>query len=74
MESGDYFIVEDTNPLIPVHLGAGRINEYKLGGNELLMTLKRFLEKHNDCKVDTFFTDIFGYNGTWNWHGYIRKM
>ena len=44
MESGDYFIVEDTNPLIPVHLGAGRINEYKLGGNELLMTLKRFLE------------------------------
>ena len=75
MESGDYFIVEDTNPLLPMQLGAGRINpEYKLGGNELLMTLKRFLKKHDDCKVDTFFTDFFGYNGTWNWHGYIRKM
>lgn len=75
MESGDYFIVEDTNPLIPKHLGAGRSNpEYTPGGDELLKILKRFLEKHDDCKVDTFFTDFFGYNGTWNWHGYIRKM
>ena len=72
MESGDYFIVEDTTPM---HLGGGQINpEYIPGGDKLLKTLKRFLEKHHDCKVDTFFTAFFGYNGTWNWHGYIRKM
>lgn len=75
MESGDYFVVEDTNPLVPVQPGAGQIiPEYTPCGNELLMILKRFLERHDDCKVDTFFTDFFGYNGTWNWHGYIRKM
>ena len=38
---------------------------YIPGGDKLLKTLKRFLEKHHDCKVDTFFTDFFGYNGTW---------
>jgi len=76
MKSGDYFIVEDTNPLLPMHLSAGRIHpEYKIGGNELLETLKQFLTEHcDDYKVDSFFTDLFGYNGTWNWHGYIRKM
>ena len=66
MKSGDYFIVEDTNPLLPMHLGAGRIHpEYKIGGNELLETLKQFLTEHcNDYKVDSFFTDLFGSNGT----------
>ena len=76
MEFGDYFVVEDTNPLLAKNLGAGRIYpEYEIVGNELLETLKRFLTQHcNDYKVDSFFTDLFGYNGTWNWHGYIRKM
>jgi len=75
MKSGDYFIVEDTNPLLPMHLGTGHIHPPSIGGNELLETLKQFLTEHcNDYKVDSFFTDLFGYNGTWNWHGYIRRM
>jgi len=78
MQTGDYFIVEDTNPLLCTHCGMGRVYEdlpYKQAGTGLLDTLKAFLKKHDkECAVDSFFTDFFGYNGTWNWHGFIRCM
>lgn len=78
MEVGDYFMVEDTHPNIPTVMGAGRIcqqQEYKPWGTKLLDALKKFLTKHEkECAVDTYFTDFFGYNGTWNWHGFIRRM
>ena len=78
MKTGDYFIVEDTNPLLPAHDGFGRVYKdlpYVPCGEVLLDELKAFLEKHNEeYKVDSFFTDFFGYNGTWHWDGYIRRM
>ena len=76
MKMGDYFVVEDTNPNSPQHLGAGRIHpEHIPVGTKLLDTLKRFLTEHKEqCAVDSYFTDLFGYNGTSNWHGYIRIM
>ena len=37
--------------------------------------LRRFLTEHDQYyAVDSFFTDFFGYNGTANWNGYIRRM
>ena len=76
METGDYFVVEDANPLIPSHMGEGRIHHnYVPVGTEVLDVLKKFLGEHKkECKVDSYFTDFFGYNGTWNWHGFIRRM
>jgi cephalosporin hydroxylase len=77
MEVGDYFVVEDTHPYIPAQLGYGRISkeEYSPCGSKLLKIVKEFLTMHKkDCAVDSYFTDFFGYNGTWNWHGYIRRM
>ena len=74
-KTGDYFVIEDTNPIIPLPLGAGRFTEYKPFGNFKLNELKEFLQKHpNDFKVDSYFTDFFGYNGCWNMHGYVRRM
>ena len=77
MEEGDYFVVEDTHPYLPSKLGYGRIfkGECAPSGTNLLETVKEFLTKHEkECAVDSYFTDFFGYNGTWNWHGYIRRM
>ena len=75
LETGDYFVVEDTHPRLPAQLGAERIFKYKYqpSGTTLLEVVKNFLTKHNkEFAVDSYFTDFFGYNGTWNWHGFIR--
>ena len=78
MQKGDYFIVEDLNPDLPSCFGYGRIypeNEYEAAGPVGLNILKKFLEDFTDeLPVDSYYTDFFGYNGTWNWHGYIRRM
>jgi len=38
-------------------------------------TLVEFLQKYKtEFKVDSFYTDTFGFNGTCTWDGYIRKM
>lgn len=77
MVSGDYFVVEDGHPNLPSHLGAGRIfqKEYKPTGTVFLDQIRAFLTKHEKrFAVDSYFTDFFGYNGTWNWNGFIRCM
>ncbi len=78
MEAGDYLVVEDLNPDLPGQLGFGRIYpelKYKRAGTMGLEYLNRFLSDHNqEFSVDSYYTDMFGYNGTHNWHGYIRRM
>ena len=77
METGDYFVVEDLNPSLPIMLGFGRMyeGEYEPAGASGLKILKQFLSNYSEkYAVDSFYTDFFGYNGTWNWHGYIRHM
>lgn len=72
MKTGDYFVVEDTNPQLPPHIGSGRWHEFEPGTDVLLVAVKKFLTKYEkECAVDS---DFFGYNGTWHWHGYIRRM
>lgn len=82
MKTGDYFIVEDTSPLVCSKWSVGRMYmqefedaAYEETGPVLLNELKEFLKKHDEhCKVDSFFTDFFGYNCTDHWHGFIRRM
>ena len=76
MKTNDYFVIEDSNPLVPFTVGTGRVHlEYEMTGTRLLDVLKKFLSDYEDSfAVDSFYTDLFGYNGTWNWHGFIRKM
>ncbi len=78
MHTGDYFVIEDLHPDLPT-LGFGYVYDipYKPGMYcvQLMKNFKAFLNKHvDDFAVDSFYTDFFGYNGTWNMHGYIRKM
>jgi len=76
MKPGDYFIVDDTTPYTPTATGVGKIHSnYEGWGPEKLTRLRKFLSEHNKYyAVDSFFTDYFGYNGTSNWNGYIRRM
>ncbi len=78
METGDYFMVEDTSPILPGPLGPispTSQREYTPIGYDQLDCVKKFLTKYEkEFAVDSFFIDFFGYNGTWNWHGFIRRM
>ena len=79
MEKGDYFMVEDTSPILPARLGPVQSpkseREYSPISKYKLDCVKKFLTKYEkEFAVDSFFTDFFGYNGTWNWHGFIRQM
>ena len=77
MEVGDYFVVDDTSPDV-TEVEMGRINVPSDAWWEpeaKLSAVKRFLKEYSQYyAVDSFYTDFFGYNGTWNWHGYIRRM
>ena len=78
LKTGDYWIVEDTNPRLPTEFGPGVLYDvpYEAAGCEYkLNDLKKFMIEHESSyAVDSFFTDFLGYNVTHNWHGYIRRM
>ena len=78
MIAGDYVIIEDTNPNIPadIDLDMSTDFEFKPWGTSKLDGLKAFLKGPvgRNFKIDSFFTDFYGYNCTWHWHGYLRKF
>ncbi|XP_064388803.1 rhamnosyl O-methyltransferase-like [Halichondria panicea] len=78
MKTGDYFIIKDVHPNLPRDIGKdGSIygDDFETIGPSAIIEMKKFLSQHaNEYAVDSFYTDFFGYNGTWNMHGYIRKM
>ena len=75
MQLGDYFVVDDTNPYTCMGMGKVYSDCKEEWGPGKLNWLRRFLTEHNQYyAVDAFFTDFFGYNGTANWNGYIRRM
>ena len=85
MRPGDYFVVEDTSLdaaghgkswMGEEHKGYNQITtDYVPDGRWKLDELKKFLTAHREeYAIDTFFTDYFGYNGSSNWHGIVRRM
>ena len=63
MESGDYLLVEDTNPIKPTKLGQGLIKNlgYDPLGNEKLEQVKMFMKDRADrYLVDQYYNDFFG--------------
>ena len=74
MKVGDYMIIEDTSLCMP-HFGDGFKNATTTYGRKKLDELKDLLRSPvgQNFKVDSFFTDLYGYNCTWHWHGFLRK-
>jgi cephalosporin hydroxylase len=73
LQPGDYLIIEDTIPWIPGTFGkAGEGEEW---GDWKWQEIKTFFAENSaDYRVDRYFTDFFGYNGTWNWNGFVKRM
>ena len=76
LKSGDYFVIEDTHPLIPAKLGMHADDpSYDIFGSAKSELVTEFMREFKDqYAVDTFFTDFFGYNYTWSMNSWIRKM
>ena len=77
MKEGDYIVYDDTDPETPIVNGMGWDDypPYEPWGYDKLHTLKEFMTKYEDFyRVDSYLTDLFGYNATNNWNGYVRRM
>lgn len=88
LSKGDYLVIEDTIPWIPGVFGTADVssnsNEIEAVEEEEARPgdwgewkwdeVRLFFDS---CKspylVDRYYTDFFGYNGTWNWNGFLCK-
>jgi len=74
MQQGDYIVVDDTNPNCPTFTDDGYVLEGKWGRAKLDI-VHEFLKKHEDYyRIDSYYVDMFGYNGTMNWDGFIKRI
>ena len=79
---GDYLLIEDTNPMAPdaplALDGSGKMidgREYTEFGMAKLDAVQKFLnETSSNYKVDSFYTDLFGYNASNQWNSILRKF
>jgi cephalosporin hydroxylase len=65
LESGEYFVVEDS---IITPMGYAHMYD---GGP--LRAIKEFLAANRDFEIDRNYCDFFGRNATWNLDGYLRR-
>ena len=73
LRSGDYLIVEDIVPWIPGSFG--KTADETEWGDWKWNEIREFFAGCDDAYlVDRYYTDFFGYNVTWNWNGFLKKM
>ena len=77
MEVGDYLVIEDTEPRIPTQVRIYSMDDVEIQqpwGTHKLELLKKFVKSTGkQYMVDSFYTDYYGYNSNWHWHGFLRK-
>ena len=78
MIKGDYLVAENSDPRMPRRAGLHVLydkDEVVPLGDCNLELLRKFLKEYGcDYRVDTFYTDLYGYNCTSHWHGFLRKI
>lgn len=73
LQPGDYLIVEDTIPWIPGSFG--KPEHSAEWGDWKWQEIQHFFGRHEaSYRVDRYYTDFFGYNGTWNWNGFVKRV
>lgn len=75
---GDYLIIEDTEPRIvnevKIYNNIDDAETQQAWGTDKLELVKNFVKSTGkQYMVDTFYTDYYGYNSNWHWHGFLRK-
>ena len=78
LKVGDYFVVEDTNPLPSIaglHHSDQTAQKANTEGNGKLKIVEEFLLEYKDqYAVDSFFADFYGYNYTFNVNSWIARI
>lgn len=73
--TGDYFIVEDTNPLGPASPEViADDGMYKVFGNKKYDEVSTFIQLFPKFKVDTKYCDHYGYNSSWQWNSVLVNI
>ncbi len=73
--SGDYLIVEDTSEFMWKYWSDNWDDKEENAKGELKMSdLRNWLLNHEDeYLIDTYYQDMYGYNGSKNWNSILRK-
>ena len=76
LTSGDYLIVEDTNKLI---WDSGSENwddkeEYEKGRQKMPNLRGWLLDNEDEYLIDTYYQDMYGYNGSKDWNSILKKV
>jgi cephalosporin hydroxylase len=80
LQSGDYLIIEDTIPWIPGAFGPASDHDAsdtaitEWGDWKWHEIQEFFIAPEAGYRVDRYYTDFFGYNATWNWNGFVKRM
>ncbi len=75
IKSGDYVILENTNPFYWENWPQEWANKDEITkGMNKIKELRAWLEKHEDeYLIDTYYTDMYGYNVSKNWNSILKK-
>lgn len=75
LQNGDFLIIEDTNKDLWSAWSDWDDREFIERMKCKLDLLENWLIKHqNDYLIDTYYQDMFGYNGSKNWNSILKKI
>jgi cephalosporin hydroxylase len=76
LQNGDYWIVEDTNKMVPKYWENRWQDSSELEQVERKLDLIRdWLKDHEDeYLVDTYYLDMYGYNVSKNWNSILKRV
>lgn len=76
LKNGDYLIVEDTNKTMwELEWDGWDDQEVTEKGKRKLAELKSWLRLHeNEYLIDTYYQDMYGYNGSKNWNSILKRV
>jgi cephalosporin hydroxylase len=76
LQSGDYFIIEDTNPLVLEPWKDKWADKEELDRVRRKMdNLRSWLMNHEEeYLIDTYYQDFYGYNGSKNWNSILKRV
>ncbi len=81
LQSGDYIIIEDTNPWVWKYQvdqdiwSKGYCADEEMRGQNIMNDLRSWLEKHEDeYWIDSYYLDMYGYNVSQNWNSVLKKV
>ncbi|MGB5637460.1 MAG: CmcI family methyltransferase [Waterburya sp.] len=76
LQPGDYWIVEDTNKMVPEYWMSRWEDTSELKQVEQkLDTIRDWLkDREDEYLVDTYYLDMYGYNVSKNWNSVLKKV